>query len=41
VPSAPPVVESSAAARCLQSLLIRGSGAPDVLCPSSPAGATV
>jgi hypothetical protein len=29
-PSAPPVAEPSAAPRCLQSLLIRGGGAPDV-----------
>jgi hypothetical protein len=29
-PSAPPVVEPSAAPRHLQSLLIRGGGAPDV-----------
>jgi hypothetical protein len=29
-PSAPPVAEPSAAPRCLQSLLIRGGGAPNV-----------
>jgi hypothetical protein len=30
MPSAPPVAEPSAAPRHLQSLLIRGGGAPDV-----------
>jgi hypothetical protein len=30
MPSAPQVVDSGAAPRCLQSLLIRGGGAPDV-----------
>jgi hypothetical protein len=39
--SAPPLAEQSAAPRRLQSLLIRGGGAPDVLCPLSPAGAMV